>query len=164
MENSSAAWARTFRNNAKARAAASNAGPRLAEVAGSTSSRDLARARFFFAVFIGRNFPGAESLPYPRRHAELAKHLAWSVHAAGPRLCCCAPDPSGLKSLRMTPAFGNCSAPHWNYFLGSVCSAYSNTFTTAFALASSTMGARCRGDRTAAASSSCSVPANKSPR
>src|ERR1700687_1754334 len=73
MENSAAIVARIFRNNPKASAAASNAGPRLAEVAGSTSSRGEV-ARFFFAVLIRRDFV---SLPtHPRRYAELANHLA----------------------------------------------------------------------------------------
>ena len=36
------------------------------------------------------------------RHAELAKHLAWSGNE-GRQSCRCALDPSGLKSLRMTP-------------------------------------------------------------
>ena len=177
MENSAALWARTFRNIAKASAAASKAGPRLAEVAGSTSSRALA-ARFCFGGFHSLGLlrgpelciRGRARLPAVPNRGVRRPALA-AVASRGTKICGRRNRAQRLKPPPVATLIRTAEAVLFHReslrttaFSDQLCSAYSNTFTTALALASSTMGARCRGDRIAAASSSCSVPANRSPR
>src|SRR5579862_2163007 len=71
IENSLAARARTLRNRFSAKAAASKAGPRLAEVAGSVSVNGL-------AVMDVRIFPASS-----RRHLQLHREQ-WGPAAQGP--------------------------------------------------------------------------------
>ena len=78
IENSSAARARTFRNNPKANAAASNAGPRLAEVAGRTrSSRESAGARLLFLTILRKDGIETQLSADP---TNLLQHLQHRTH------------------------------------------------------------------------------------
>lgn len=55
-----------------------------------------------------RSWVGLKFLPVTtKRHVELAKHLAGSAFAAGRQLYGFARNPSGLKSLRITPGLGS---------------------------------------------------------
>ena len=116
-------------------------GPRLAEVAGSTSSSGDFRTRDFSFRSLGGNASWQ-----PDGAADRSRIGGTTLsRAVTPAL-----EDSSAGRSRALPTSPNYCTP------GSFCSAYSSTFTTALALASSTMGARCRGARTSAASSSCS--------
>src|ERR1700681_3255180 len=78
IENSLAARALTLRNKLKARAAASNAGPRFADVAGRTSSRD---SRLFIPKFL-QNLDNRARVGLKNYRRSLLRHENW-VDAAG---------------------------------------------------------------------------------